>query len=258
MDPAAHIHSVELSVADLDRSRGFYEGMLGLEVLRDDPLELGAGGKTLLRLTRVPGGEPAPPDSTGLYHVAFLHPSRVELARALRRLAELGGRLDGASDHGVSEALYLHDPDWHGIELYWDRPVDQWPLEPDGSVAMMTIPLDVQSLVAEAEDGGGGVHPDTDVGHVHLRVSDIERSIVFYRDELGLNLRQRFGEQAAFLAAGDYHHHVGINTWQSRGGSPPPAGSAALQRFSFALPDANGEQDAVDPDGIAIGFVAAQ
>ena len=256
MDPAAHIDSVELRVADLERCRRFYERALGLEHTGADPLSLGVDGRTLLVLREADPGTPAPPTSTGLFHVAYRHPTRAGLASALRRLAASGARLTGASDHGVSEALYLDDPDRNGIEVYWDRPMDDWPWAADGGVDMYTAPLDLESLVAE-NDAVEPNDPATDIGHVHLRVSDLERAISFYRDELGMGLRARLGDQAGFLAAGDYHHHVGVNTWQSRGGGPPPPGSAGLESFTIAVPSAEQEpEERSDPDGIRIRLVA--
>src|SRR5215210_2304937 len=199
MDERAQIGSVELRVQDLDRSRRFYTEALGLEPVGDDPLALGAGGRPLVVLGEVEPGTPAPPSTTGLFHLAILHPSRAELAKALRRLAERDGRLDGASDHAVSEALYLHDPDFNGIELYRDRPRDQCPEADGGGVGMVTLPLDVQALIDESEPlDGRPVHTDTIVGHVHLKVSELERSVAFYTDVLGMNVRARYGSQAAF------------------------------------------------------------
>jgi catechol 2,3-dioxygenase len=258
VDDHAHIGSVELRVADLERARRFYTEAIGLEVVSEEPLALGAGGRPLVVLREADPGTPAPPSTVGLFHLAILHPSRPELARAIHRLAEKGVRLDGASDHEVSEALYLHDPDWNGIELYRDRPKEDWPENPDGSVGMVTLPLDVQALIAEAEPvDGRPVHPETVMGHVHLRVSDLERSVAFYRDELGMNLRARYGDQAAFLAAGDYHHHVGINTWQSLGGGAPPPGSAGLERFTITSPAEEG-RTLSDPDGIELALKPPQ
>jgi catechol 2,3-dioxygenase len=258
MDERAHIGSVELRVADLERARRFYTEAIGLEPVSDDPLALGAGGRPLVILREAEPGTPAPPSTVGLFHLAILHPNRAELARALRTLVEQGARLDGASDHEVSEALYLHDPDWNGIELYRDRPKDEWRTGPDGQgINMVTLPLDVRSLIEEAEEAGGPVHPDTVMGHVHLRVSDLERSVAFYRDELGMNLQAAYGDQAAFLAAGDYHHHIGLNVWHSRGGGPPPEGSAGLARFTIESP--GGEvRELRDPDGIALELQTAQ
>jgi catechol 2,3-dioxygenase len=244
------IGSVELAVADLERSQRFYTDAIGLEQVAADPLALGAGGRPLVVLREAEPGTPAPPNTTGLFHLALLHPSRAELAGALRRLVERGGRLDGASDHAVSEALYLHDPDFNGIELYRDRPRDQWPEADDGGVGMVTLPLDVQALIDESQPlDGRPVHADTIMGHVHLKVSELERSVAFYTDVLGMGVRARYGSQAAFLAYGDYHHHLGLNTWQSEGSGPPPAGSAGLERFTIA--DAP-EPELSDPDGITI------
>jgi catechol 2,3-dioxygenase len=264
MDPRAHIHSVELRVADVERSRRFYEQALGLEPTGDDPISLGAGGVPLLVLRAAEPGTPAPPTTTGLFHVAFRHPTRPGLASALRRLAAAGARLTGASDHGVSEALYLNDPDWNGLEIYWDRPRESWPMNPDGSVDMYTAPLDLESLLGQNE-GVDPNDPGTDIGHVHLRVSDVDRSIGFYRDVLGMELRAQMGDQAGFLAAGNYHHHVGVNSWQSRGGGPPPPGSAGLERFTIALPSDEardevaarlGGSDGRDPDRIEMRLIA--
>ena len=258
MDERAQIGPVELRVADLERSRSFYGGPIGLEQVGDDPLALGAGGRPLVVLREVEPGTPAPPSTTGLFHLAILHPSREELARALRRLVDRGARLDGASDHAVSEALYLHDPDWNGIELYRDRPRDEWPEGDGGGVAMVTLPLDVHALLEQAVSANGQpAHPDTVMGHVHLRVSDLERSVAFYRDGLGMNVRARYGDQAAFLAAGDYHHHVGLNTWHSVGGGPPPPGSAGLERFIVSAPDEEA-RSLRDPDGIELALRPSQ
>src|SRR5215211_6110911 len=147
MDERVQIGPVELRVADLERSRSFYGGPIGLEQVGDDPLALGAGGRPLVVLREVEPGTPAPPSTTGLFHLAILHSSREELARALRRLVDRGARLDGASDHGVSEALYLHDPDRNGVELYRDRPQGAWPRTPGGDLAMYTRRLDLDGLL---------------------------------------------------------------------------------------------------------------
>jgi catechol 2,3-dioxygenase len=259
MEERARIESVELRARDLGSSERFYRDALGLERVADEPLALGAGGGPLVILRQAEAAVPPPPGSTGLFHVAIRFPDRAALARALRRLAAAEVPLSGGSDHGVSEALYLNDPDLNGIELYSDRSEEDWPMEPDGSVGMFTRPLDLRDLLEE--DGGNGAgpaDPGTDVGHVHLKVSDLERSVAFYRDELGLNLRARYGREAAFLAAGSYHHHVGLNTWQSLGGGPPPQGSPGLDRFTIALPSQEAAEELTDPDGIALRAVPAQ
>ena len=147
---------MHLKVADLDRALAFYQGVLGFELtqrLGNQAAFLSAGGyhhHLGLNTWESEGGSPPPPRSTGLYHVAILYPTRSLLADALRRLLAAGVQLDGASDHGVSEALYLRDPDDNGVELYWDRPRDQWPLAADGSLAMFTRPLDLKALLNEA------------------------------------------------------------------------------------------------------------
>jgi catechol 2,3-dioxygenase len=154
--PGVRIGHVHLKVADLDRSLRFYCGMLGFELMvrmGDEAAFVSAGGyhhHIGLNTWESLGGNPPPPNTTGLYHVAILYPTRAELSDALKRLLRAGIALDGASDHGVSEALYLHDPDKNGVELYWDRPRDQWPHSPDGKVTLFTRPLDLNSLLDES------------------------------------------------------------------------------------------------------------
>lgn len=241
IDPRTTVGAVELSVADLGRSLGFYTGAVGLRVLEegDGGAALGAGSVPLVRLVELPGARPAP-GATGLFHLALRVPDRRGLARWLAHAARERVPLQGASDHFVSEAIYLGDPDGHGIEVYRDRPRAHW----EGQVARMTtLPLDVGGLLDELDDPAGEPFealPDgTVMGHVHLQVRDMPEAIRFYRDVLGLELTARIGDEAAFLAAGDYHHHVGVNTWSSRGAGPPPAGAAALQSATLLLPDAD-------------------
>jgi catechol 2,3-dioxygenase len=283
IDPATHVGSVALRVTDLDRSRDFYSEALGLQALDagDGMARMSADGSSALvelDARETAGGAPAPPRATGLFHLALLYPSRGELGQAVQRVLDAGAGLDGASDHLVSEAIYLHDPDGNGIEIYRDRPREQWPPPPPGQgVAMDSIPLDVGEVLAGATETNGGADPGTVMGHVHLKVSDLDRSIAFYQDALGLDLRARLGPQAAFLAAGGYHHHVGINVWHSRGGGPPPPGSAGLAWFALELPspaalaetaralrdagheveEQGGTVTARDPDGIAVHLRAS-
>jgi catechol 2,3-dioxygenase len=254
----AGTENVELRARDLGRSERFYRQAIGLERVQDEPLALGAGGRPLVVLRQAEAAVPPPLSSTGLFHMAIRFPGRAALARALRRLVENSVGLSGASDHGVSEALYLADPDANGIELYRDRPKEEWPMDPDGGVGMFTAPLDARSLLEEATGGDGPAEPGTDMGHVHLKVSDLERSVDFYRERLGLNLRARYGREAAFMAVGDYHHHVGLNTWQSLSGNPPPQGSPGLERYTIALPSQSEPEEITDPDGIGIRVVPAQ
>jgi catechol 2,3-dioxygenase len=237
---ATRMGPVELTVADLDRSLDFYRAALGLDALeRDDgTARVGAGGTTLLVLVEEPGATPAP-GSTGLFHFALLVPERVDLARWLAHAARERVPLQGLSDHFVSEAIYLADPDLHGIEVYADRPRERW----EGRVERMTtLPLDVQDLLGELGDpereAFEGLPAGTTMGHVHLQVSSVPEAVGFYRDVLGFGLTATYGAQAAFLSAGGYHHHVGANTWNSLGAGPPPPGSAALRRATVVLPDA--------------------
>ncbi len=185
------------------------------------------------------GAQPAP-GSTGLYHFALLLPQRVDLAGWLAHAARDRVPLTGLSDHFVSEALYLSDPDGHGIEIYWDRPREVW--EGKVSERMTTLPLDLDSLLGELEDPESapfkGLPAETIMGHVHLKVARIPETIAFYRDLLGFALMAQLGPYAAFLSAGGYHHHLGANTWESAGGSEPPRGAAALRQASIVLPDA--------------------
>jgi catechol 2,3-dioxygenase len=241
------IASVELGVASLDRSIAFYSGILGLRVLSrdDDHASLGtAGAGELLRL--VPATGPAPARAAGLYHTAFRYPTRADLADALARLVRARYPLTGASDHAVSEALYLDDPDGHGVELMWDRDRALWPYDAAGNLQMGTAALDAQGLLNSAPapvapDASGFAAADdaVDVGHVHLKSSDLQRSLDFYVNTLGLDLVLQFGAQAGFVSVDGYHHHLGMNTWESAGGSTPPPGSAALRRLTLQLRDAD-------------------
>jgi catechol 2,3-dioxygenase len=242
IDPRTACGTVALVVTDLDRSVRYYVDQIGLQLLRreDDIALLGAGDQVLLQLTAQPGARPVQQGRTGLYHFAILTPSRRELSRTLHHLLATNTRLDGASDHGVSEALYLSDPDGHGIEIYRDRPRDQWPL-PGGNLQMTLDPLDARGLLAEAPEGAGdwqGLHAGTIIGHVHLHVASIPAAEKFYVDTLGLALMQRFGGQASFVAAGGYHHHLGLNVWAGAGAPPPPADAARLDWYELRLPDA--------------------
>ncbi len=257
--PATAMGPVQLTVSDLGRSLDYYSRAIGLEVLEQglDRASLGVGGTELLALHEEPGARPSD-GHTGLFHVALLVPDRPNLARWLAHAGRDRVALTGLSDHNVSEAIYLSDPDHHGIEIYADRPRELW----DGEVAqrMGTLPLDVPSLLGELDDPVAepfdGLPSGTRMGHVHLRVARIPETVEFYRDRLGFELMAAYGSQAAFLAAGGYHHHVGANTWESAGATPAPAGSARLVHATIVLPD-DAERDRVldgldaedDPDG---------
>lgn len=239
--PAAAIGEVQLAVADLNRSAGFYEKGLGFQLLRREGGQavLGAGGRRLVVLNELPGAKPMH-GTTGLYHFAVLLPDRKSLARLLYHLAETNRGVAGLADHGVSEALYLADPDGNGIELYRDRRKNEWPVDDLGRLQMGTEELDVDDLVMELKGGlepFQGLPSGTVIGHVHLRVRDLGEAEQFYNGVLGFQVMQRYGSGAVFLSAGGYHHHIGMNTWESAGAPPPPAGAAGLRWFEIRLPD---------------------
>jgi catechol 2,3-dioxygenase len=247
LDAGTDIGHVHLKVADLERVEAFYRDAIGLEVQQRDERSsfLGAGGyhhhiglNTWFSL----GAPPAPRRAPGLYHTALRYPTRAALARALARLVDAGWPLTGASDHAVSEALYLDDPEGNGVELYWDRPREEWPRNPDGTYAMVVEPLDLDSLLA-SEPAHGDL--DLQVGHVHLKVSDTGRAQRFYGDIVGFDVTGRLGDQAVFLSAGGYHHHVGANTWESRGGAPAPPGSPGLFHHAIRFPTLDALVDGV-------------
>jgi catechol 2,3-dioxygenase len=235
-----------LIVADLERAVAFYRDILGFHVLQraGDAATLGADEDTqpLVELTALAGARPKPRRTTGLYHVAILTPSRGALARSLYHLATSRYPLQGASDHLVSEALYLADPDGNGLEIYRDRPRSGW-YDPAGQLQMSTLPLDLDTLLEEGagatrERPWSGLDAGTRVGHVHLQVADLASAVRFYTEGLGFETMFNMEEMgAAFVSAGGYHHHIGLNTWTSRGAPPPPPGAAGLRVFEIVVPD---------------------
>lgn len=225
------IGTVTLTVRDLAAMTDFYSRALGLVPLATDSVEavLGAGGRPLLRLAGDPAARPSSPREAGLFHTAFLLPDRAALARWLIHAAGRRLPLQGASDHGVSEAIYLADPEGNGIEVYVDRPRDVW-TGPDGTIRMSTDPLDLDDLAAVADGPWTGAPEGTVVGHVHLQVGDLAQAEAFYGGILGLPVTARY-PGAAFHGAGGYHHHIATNVWNSRGAGPrsPGTGLAALE-----------------------------
>jgi catechol 2,3-dioxygenase len=229
-------------VADLDRSRSFYERAIGLRAteLKDGTLGLGVAGEpTLIELRGDSSAPRLDRRAPGLYHLAILMPTRRDLAFALARLAQARWPLDGASDHLVSEALYLSDPDGNGIEIYRDRPREEWPRSGD-QLQMSTLPLDLHSVLAELQDVSelqAEAPAGTRIGHVHLQVSDVREAEAFYHGVLGFDVMVRGYPGALFVSAGGYHHHLGLNTWHSAGAAPAPPGSVGLRSFTVELPD---------------------
>jgi catechol 2,3-dioxygenase len=226
-------------VTDLDRSIGFYEAAIGLRLARRDGTEaaLGAGDGDVLVLTEEPTARPAGRHA-GLYHFALLHPSRHELARAAQRLIATGTPVSGASDHKISEAIYLPDPDGNGIELAADRSREHWGDLSDPTALGGPMPLDMHGLLAmvEGEQPEPHVSPALGVGHVHLHVGDVEEALAFWRDLIGFEVMTRF-ESAAFIAAGGYHHHLGLNTWRGEGVPAAPADAVGLRHWTVELGD---------------------
>jgi len=164
---------------------------------------------------------------------------RKELARIFKRLHGQRWPFQGFADHGVSEALYLADAEGNGVELYADRPRDQWPRK-DGELQMVTLALDLESLLAElpeADDPWTGIHPQTEIGHIHLQVSDLRKGERFYRELLGFDVTQRSFRGTLFVSAGGHHHHAGLNVWDSLDGTASPADAVGLAKFSITVPD---------------------
>jgi catechol 2,3-dioxygenase len=233
--------AVRLRVADLDGQREFYERAIGLRPIdsADRPARLGSGETSVVELDQSPDAPPRPAWTTGLFHLAILVPDRAELAAALARVLRAGWRLSGASDHLVSEALYLNDPEGNGIEIYRDRPRAEWGRD-HGEIRMSTLPLDVDGLLAEVREDGpevDGVPAGTRIGHVHLNVADLQPAESFYSGVLGFDVTVRGYPGALFLSTGGYHHHIGVNTWAGPGAPAPPAGSRGLEWFELAVDD---------------------
>jgi catechol 2,3-dioxygenase len=270
--PAAlRLGAVHLTVTDLDRSVAFYQDAIGLQLhsREGEAAAMGAGGEDLIVLHEAPFAREAGRHA-GLYHVALLHPSREELARALMRLSDTRTFIEGASDHGISEAIYLPDPDGNGIELAADRPREAWPADWGD---LRPQPLDMHGLIrlVASEPPSRQADPGLVVGHLHLHVGDVERGLAFYRDVIGFEV-QALLPSAAFVSAGGYHHHLGFNVWRGTGVPPAPPGTVGLREWTVLLPEDDltallGRLDAAgvprdggltaDPWGNAIRFAAA-
>jgi catechol 2,3-dioxygenase len=240
--PATHIGAVHLTVSDLGRSLPFYQQVLGFQLQQRENgvAHIGAGRETLLTLTEQPGAQRFIRGRSGLYHFAVLVPSRLELARSLRRMAEAQVPMDGYSDHLVSEALYLPDPDGNGIEVYRDRPRSEW-YDAQGNFRMGGEPLDIEGVLGELRqhpEPSNLLDPATVIGHIHLHVARLAEAEKFYTEGLGFDFMARYGPSAAFVSAGGYHHHIGMNTWAGVGAPPPPPDAVGLRYFEVRLPHA--------------------
>lgn len=247
---------VRLRVAAAGRVADFYRRVVGLHDLppEDGRIRLGTvAGAPIVELVGDPSAPARPPRSTGLFHLAILLPSRADLAQAIHRVSRAGGSFSGASDHLVSEALYLNDPEGNGIEIYRDRPREEWPRREDGELEMATLAIDLDGVLGALSPGtpDEGVPDRTATGHVHLQVRDIPEAEAFYHGVLGFDPMVRGYPGALFLSAGAYHHHLGLNTWGTRGAPAPPSGARGLDRFQITLPAAS------DLDAAAARLAAA-
>jgi catechol 2,3-dioxygenase len=251
LDPRVTVGAVSLTVADLDRSLGYYQDNIGLKLheTNGNAAVLGTGTTPLVKLHELPGARRVH-RATGLYHFAILLPSRLELARIIRHVIETRTPVTGAADHLVSEALYLPDPDGHGIEIYRDKPRSAW-YDEDGTLIADTLPLDVDGILEELTSETqpwNGIHPDTVMGHVHLHVANLAEADGFYVDVLGFSKPPTTFPvpTASFVNAGGYHHHLGLNTWAGVGAPPPPDDAARLLVYEILFPDAGALAPVID------------
>lgn len=275
-DETKHINHVHLKVANLERSLNFYQNVVGFRVIEQQPqlAKLASGGtEPMLTIEQVENARALDPRKTGLFHLAFLLPERADLAKVLRHFMHIGYPVQGASDHLVSEALYIADPDGNGVEIYVDRDPAEWNWLGD-EVEMTTLPLDANALMQEvAKNGWEGMPTGTIIGHIHLQVSDLVPIEKFYIKGFGFQTVNHFGGQALFISSSNYHHHIGLNTWNSKDGSVPTDDEIGLKSYTISIPpsermeiverlqildahvDLDGEQYLViDPSGNRIYF----
>ncbi|MDE5414079.1 VOC family protein [Alkalihalobacterium chitinilyticum] len=247
-NPITYVAQVNLKVAQLQRAITFYKEVLGFRVMNqtDQTAHLSADGQTtLVTLEQIEGAIPKTYPTTGLYHFALLLPTRADLANIVNHLLQKGVRF-ASSDHLVSEALYLSDPDGNGIEIYADRNHSEWNWR-GGEVEMTVDPLDFSDLHAEAgEKHWTRLPSDTVMGHIHLHVSNLVETEQFYREGLGFDVVCRYGDQALFMSSGGYHHHIGLNTWAGVGAPSPKEKQVGLKAFSIQFPNEAARNKVVD------------
>ncbi|MFL8936071.1 VOC family protein [Rossellomorea oryzaecorticis] len=244
--PYTHINHVTINVQDLKRSLDFYQEVIGFSILSkfEDTVQLTADGETpLLTIHQPENVIPKQPRTTGLYHFAILLPDRADLGSILNHFAQLNIPL-GSSDHLVSEALYLTDPDGNGIEVYWDKPHTIWTWN-GGQVEMAVDPIDARAILAEGEgEPWTGLPSKTVMGHLHLHAADLDETAGFYTIGLGFEVVSALGNQALFLSTGRYHHHIGLNTWNGAGAPKPAENSVGLQLFNVHYPSQDERDEA--------------
>jgi len=250
---------VGLKARDAEALANFYRDVVGLNELSRDggTISLGAGGRPLLEIEADSAARPDDPRSAGLFHTAFLLPTRADLARWVRHAIEKRIPVSGASDHLVSEALYLNDPEGNGIEIYADRPRDAWKWN-GPSIEMATQRLDIDGLIAAipaGDPGWRGTPENSVVGHVHLRVGDPVAAESWWHDEFGFDTVARYGADAVFLSSGGYHHHIGANRWQSAGAGMRDPGRAVLSWVEMRSAEAATAKSVQDPWGTVIRVV---
>ena len=247
MHPAMRLGPVSLKVRDIGTMLLFYSKDLGLTMMRQEgnTYELGAGPKPadpMVILNHDANSRVPPANSAGLYHFAILLPNRKSLGAAYVSLGRAGVVFDGYADHLVSEALYLMDPEGNGIEIYADKDRSQWQYDTTGRIRMATEPLDIDSILRELGNVDHAtlkaIPEGARIGHIHLKVTELKRSCAFYNEELGLDVMSHWGS-AAFLSVAGYHHHIGMNTWESLMGPRSQAGSSGLDHFNLTIPDAD-------------------
>ncbi|TDL30910.1 VOC family protein [Jeotgalibacillus sp. S-D1] len=236
-EQAIFVGEAAIRVQDLKRSTKFYKEILGFNVLAETERSVcftADGKKPLLTIEQPDGIKPKEQNTTGLYHFALLLPERAHLAALVKHFADNGVRF-GSSDHLVSEALYLNDPDGNGIEVYTDRSSSKWSWE-NGNVLMAVDPLDFEALLEDRKGEWNGLPEETVMGHIHLHVSELQKTEEFYVKGLGFDVVSRFGNQALFLSVENYHHHIGLNTWNGVGAPKPQKNTAGLSWFSLVFP----------------------
>ncbi|RHW36590.1 VOC family protein [Lysinibacillus yapensis] len=235
--PNMYVSHVQIKVSNLQQSIEFYKSVIGFSVLEqtENTAALTFDGATsLLSLEEVPNAQGLRRGQTGLYHFAILLPKRKDLGNFIQNIIQQNVRV-GAGDHHVSEAFYLNDPDGNGIEVYTDRPEEGWIWDDKGYVYMTTEQVNVQSVLADADGTWNGLPKGTVMGHIHLSVANLAETEKFYTEALGYEVVTRYGSQALFISTGKYHHHIGLNTWESLGGTPVPENGVGLKSFTVVL-----------------------